>query len=320
MSSNYLSSPILIPLSEDGQSKRVFFHFSYSKFKYGVCGIQGWRRKMEDAHLCIPEFDGDIGLFGIFDGHGGQAVALFAKKHLPQLIKSSPSYSSKDYKNALIEAYLNMDKLLNSEAGRQEVANLNKINPTHKDVEEEKELVDVMGCTACVALITNSDIYVANIGDSRCILNTNGKILPLSEDHKPEDQKEKKRIEKAGSKVIKGRVDKVLNLSRAFGDYEFKLNPEKPLEEQAVSPKPDIKVTKLSQDTRFVVLACDGIWNCIDGPNVLKYFEKEMKNKENKSKNYSQIVENLLGKLISPSFKDKGAGFDNMTCILITLN
>ena len=34
---------------------------------------------MEDAYINEPNFDNNISLFAIFDGHGGDEVALFAK-------------------------------------------------------------------------------------------------------------------------------------------------------------------------------------------------------------------------------------------------
>lgn len=64
---------------------------------------------------------------------------------------------------------------------------------------------------------------MANAGDSRCVLSRAGKAVELSFDHKPEDDSEKSRIEKAGGKVTQdGRVNGGLNLSRAIGTfYEY---------------------------------------------------------------------------------------------------
>lgn len=42
-------------------------------------------------------------------------------------------------------------------------------------------------------------LYVANAGDSRCVLARNGEAVALSYDHKPDNEEEKKRIEAAGS-------------------------------------------------------------------------------------------------------------------------
>ena len=45
--------------------------------------MQGWRSSMEDTHICqlvnMPNSDDYGMLFGVFDGHGGQEVAEFAK-------------------------------------------------------------------------------------------------------------------------------------------------------------------------------------------------------------------------------------------------
>ena len=61
---------------------------------------------------------------------------------------------------------------------------------------------------------------MANVGDSRCVLCRNGIAIDMSVDHKPDDEKELKRIQNAGGKVTaEGRVNGGLNLSRAFGTY-----------------------------------------------------------------------------------------------------
>ena len=74
------------------------------------------------------------------------------------------------------------------------------------------------GCTAVVALKCGEELYVANAGDSRCVVSRAGKAVDMSIDHKPEDEPEKTRIEKAGGWVTPdGRVKGGLNLSRSLG-------------------------------------------------------------------------------------------------------
>ncbi|GFT10982.1 probable protein phosphatase CG10417, partial [Nephila pilipes] len=73
------------------------------------------------------------------------------------------------------------------------------------------------GSTATVAVVSGSRIYVANVGDSRCVLSRNGQAIDMSVDHKPDDPGEFFRIVNAGGSVSEdGRVDNCLNLSRAF--------------------------------------------------------------------------------------------------------
>jgi protein phosphatase 1G len=63
-------------------------------------------------------------------------------------------------------------------------------------------MLDSIGCTANVILIEDmKKLYVANAGDSRCVLARNGETVALSFDHKPDNDEEKRRIEKAGSTI-----------------------------------------------------------------------------------------------------------------------
>jgi serine/threonine protein phosphatase PrpC len=78
------------------------------------------------------------------------------------------------------------------------------------------------GCTACVAIITKDRIICANSGDSRCVIGRGQNALEMSEDHKPDNFGERKRIEAAGGFVEEGRVRGILSLSRALGDLEYK--------------------------------------------------------------------------------------------------
>lgn len=78
------------------------------------------------------------------------------------------------------------------------------------------------GCTAVMALLVKDKLYVANAGDSRCIISIDGKAQDLSKDHKPEDEIEIKRITAAGGRVSNdGRVNGGLNLSRALGKHYY---------------------------------------------------------------------------------------------------
>lgn len=117
------------------------------------------------------------------------------------------------------------------------------------------------GCTACVALVRGNLLLVANAGDSRCVVSRAGSAIDMSVDHKPEDDVERNRIEKAGGQVTAdGRVNGGLNLSRALGDHTYKENTELSLKEQMISPEPDVKKLELTEKDEFFIVACDGIW------------------------------------------------------------
>ena len=78
------------------------------------------------------------------------------------------------------------------------------------------------GCTAVVAVVRGKDLYVANAGDSRCVLCHGELTKALTRDHKPTNPEEEKRINEAGGFVTEGRVNGCLNLSRAIGDMNYK--------------------------------------------------------------------------------------------------
>lgn len=67
----------------------------------------------------------------------------------------------------------------------------------------------------------------------------------------------------AGHFVQMARVDGNLALSRAFGDFCYKDNKNKPPGEQAVTCKPDIVEYTRDSDDSFIICACDGIWDCL---------------------------------------------------------
>jgi serine/threonine protein phosphatase PrpC len=87
--------------------------------------------------------------------------------------------------------------------------------------------------------------------------------LEMSEDHKPDNTGELKRIEAAGGFVEEGRVRGILSLSRALGDLEYKLNKKLPVEAQMITCVPEIKKVALTSEDKFVIIACDGIWDCL---------------------------------------------------------
>ncbi len=119
------------------------------------------------------------------------------------------------------------------------------------------------GCTACVAMITKDEIICANSGDSRCVLARKGVAIEMSEDHKPDNAGERSRIQSAGGFVEEGRVKGVLSLSRALGDLEYKMSSHLPEEKQMITCVPEMRKQARKDDDEFLVIACDGIWDCL---------------------------------------------------------
>lgn len=98
-----------------------------------------------------------------------------------------------------------------------------------------------------MALITKTDIYVANAGDTRCVIAAKSKAKDLSHDHKPDLPTEKRRVERAGGFVEEGRVNGVIAISRAVGDWEYKNTSLKP-EDNMVTSYPEVVIEPIKPD------------------------------------------------------------------------
>ncbi|CAD2092172.1 protein phosphatase PPM2, putative [Plasmodium vinckei lentum] len=132
------------------------------------------------------------------------------------------------------------------------------------------------GSTAIVAVILKGYLIVANAGDSRAIICFNGNSLGMSTDHKPHLQAEEARIKKAGGYIANGRVDGNLNLTRAIGDLHYKRDPFLSQKDQKISAFPEVTCVTLTPDDEFLFLACDGIWDCKDGQDVVGFVKTRL--------------------------------------------
>ncbi|KAB2024946.1 hypothetical protein ES319_D06G119600v1 [Gossypium barbadense] len=252
----YLSTPKTEKFSEDGENDRV---------RYGLASMQGWRSTMEDAHAAYPDLDASTSFFGVYDGHGGKVVAKFCAKYLHQQVLKNEAYAAGDIGTSVQRAFFRMDEMMRGQRGWRELAILgDKFNKFSGMIEgliwsprsgNSNDQVDnwafeegphsdfsgpTSGSTACVAVLRNNQLFVANAGDSRCVISRKGQAYNLSRDHKPDLEVEKERILKAGGFIHAGRVNGCLNLARAIGDVEFKQNKFLPAEKQIVTANPDI--------------------------------------------------------------------------------
>ena len=177
------------------------------------------------------------------------------------------------------------------------------------------------GTTAIVALLKKDRLVVANVGDSRCVLCRNGVAIDMSVDHKPDDDKELKRIENAGGKVTSdGRVNGGLNLSRALGDHRYKGKSDLGADEQQITAFPDVKETEITEADKFVVLACDGIWNVLTSQEVVDFVSERLeKQSDSDTVSLSKISEELLDRCLAGDTSGDGTGCDNMTAIIVLL-
>lgn len=138
-------------------------------------------------------------------------------------------------------------------------------------VAEGGALLNESGCAAVAALVTPSHTICANLGDSRCVLGTADKVVAMSDDHKPELPLEQKRIEAAAGFVMWNRVNGQLAMSRALGDFGYKLNEQLADHEQLVIAYPDICVQPRGTSDEVLLLACDGVWDVCSNDEAVSF-------------------------------------------------
>jgi serine/threonine protein phosphatase PrpC len=267
------------------------------------------RGAMEDMAKLIDKFTNnpDIGLFAIYDGHGGGEIAKYLKNRIPEVLGKILSPKKK----------LELDEILNMDIE-------NSLNSVFHKVDEEIKLMpesEYMGSTAVVVLIckekdqklslvsqpqphssavsvpSRSVIYCANVGDSRCVLISNFGVKRLSYDHKASDRREIDRVNNTGGMIFNGRVFGQLIITRAFGDSSLK--------KYGVSASPHICKNYINDKDKYLVLASDGVWDVIEDDELLRL---------------SQSVTNSdeLTKLIIKTSLIRGSQ-DNLSCIVLRL-
>eukprot|EP01101_Sappina_pedata_P005784 TRINITY_DN2732_c0_g2_i1.p1 TRINITY_DN2732_c0_g2~~TRINITY_DN2732_c0_g2_i1.p1 ORF type:complete len:342 (-),score=130.97 TRINITY_DN2732_c0_g2_i1:227-1114(-) len=273
---------------------RMGFHTNQGKNDYN-----------EDRYVALRPVPGDDGsfFFGVYDGHGGIEASTYCQKHLHDNVVSHEKYAL-NKKEALIEGFKLTDRKF------------------------LKKLEDC-GSTACVAILTADakKLIVANAGDTRCVVSYGGKAVAISEDHKPANPGEKKRIKEADHTVdietvlIDGkrhqisRIDAQIAVSRAIGDGDFK-DEGMAQEKTAITCVPDVYERELKSSDEFFIIACDGLWDVMENKEVVEFVSKLL------SKNKNNITDELLNSIseqLTTHAVEKKNSPDNVTVVIVTI-
>jgi len=270
---------------------------------------QGEREEMQDAAIllddCTKDFSScDCGhkihrtaFYGVFDGHGGSRASIYAKDNLYDYIKTHfPKEPVEKFdaelKKRLTKAFKETDESFLAKASRE--------TPNWRD-----------GSTASCVLVINDTLYVANIGDSKTVLVRTGKdekssVLPLTKDHSPTEYEERQRIQKAGGFVRSGRVQGVLEVSRAFGDARFK---------KYVTCTPDMTKATLSDNDKYLIIACDGLWKGFKTQEAINYIDNILN--DTSIVDIDERFEKACGNVASDAIR-RGSS-DNVTVVIVRI-
>ncbi|XP_007906924.2 protein phosphatase 1F [Callorhinchus milii] len=258
--------------------------------KISVHAIRGGRRKMEDRHVVLSEFDPLFGItdkeerayFAVFDGHCGVDAAGYAATHLhvklarQELLLAQPA-------EALRKAFKQTDEMFLQRAKRERLRS---------------------GTTGVSALVVGDSLHVAWLGDSQVMMVRKGEVMTLMDPHKPEREDEKQRIKELGGCVAFldcWRVNGTLAVSRAIGDID-----QKPY----ISGDADSASFTLDGTEDYIVLGCDGFFDTVEPSKVVDLVREHL---QESAGDGSEIAKKLV-----EAAKENGSR-DNITVILVFL-
>lgn len=263
-----------------------------------IISLTGKRPQNEDAHDVIVNMNGKdpnlapVNFYGVYDGHGGKAISKFLKDNISKFFtKKNILYPLKP--KYIYDVYQYLDKILKQKFYNKAVH---------------------CGSTCMIATHFKKNnveyVTVMNTGDSRTVLCRGNVAIPLTKDHKPSWPEEKRRIEKLGGQIMSDGTDyriKDLSVSRAFGDFDaapFLINT------------PDIFRYKIEKNDKFMIMACDGLWDVLSNHDAINYVLNECYD-ETLTKRINKNI-NIARKLAEYALF-KGS-MDNLTVIVIFFN
>ncbi|KAF3672310.1 Protein phosphatase 2C 57 [Capsicum annuum] len=245
---------------------------SVSGIRWGSTMIQGPREEMEDDAVIVQSDDLDGFTYAaVFDGHAGFSSVKFLREELYKecvtALQGGQLLNRKDLnaiRKSLQEAFENADRKL-----------LNWLESSEKE--------DESGSTATALFVGTDTLIIAHVGDSSVVLSRSGKAEALTNSHRPYGNnkvslQEIRRINEAGGWIVNGRICGDISVSRAFGDTRFKTKKnEIQFRGDLVTASPDVLQVTLGSDAEFVVLASDGLWDCMKSAEIVDFVRNQLR-------------------------------------------
>ena len=330
---------------------------------------------MEEYSFFLPDIfpntDKKIDIFGLFSGQGGPEVAKYICNNFPDKIISNNNFKEGNYQEALKETFIELDNSLITEKGKIELKkiqkefNLNKneeinlINKTcgngdylpERELEQIKCIKDLLnprnlsdynisffsGCSGLVLIITNNKIFIANIGNFRCIpIDINLEIITekINKINTISNDKEKERINFSKNFKEKKIYEEFIEITRGFGFFEYKENKWLKPEDQAISIEPEIIEINYEQ-CKYLIIGSNGLFEQGDNEdmifydkcnkNLAEYFIEKINNyNDNNNKKISNLIEQYFDKIIpkkksNNNFIQYENYMSNISCAIIQL-
>ncbi|DBA04685.1 TPA: hypothetical protein N0F65_012268 [Lagenidium giganteum] len=282
-----------------------------------------FRKYMEDECVAIPKykaFRGDTAkscFFGVFDGHGGGFCSKYASENFHVTFSRIMNAKvERKHKQAEFE----LESSNNSETTSSSSTECSDTEPDTLTAEEiaecyteafaaidaelaEHEDAANCGSTAVTCLLRKqgrrTTYHVANVGDSRALLFSNGKTQRITIDHRATNEDEVKRIRASNGIIFNKRVAGMLSVTRALGHAD---------EKEFIINTPHVVSGDIDSDDAFLLLMSDGISDVFTDEEVTEFVNKRLRRGEKSL---------MICKSLLDTSKSRGA-MDNMTAVLIS--
>jgi len=235
----------------------------------------------QDNFFMVQNFNNILNqwLFVCCDGHG--VNGHFASEHIRQRLAYNVEVEEK--------LYLRDNKARPSEENAADTANdFKSIALRNGFIRTNEELINrsfdcnFSGSTVVSTMILGNKLWCANAGDSRAVLGRfNGEAwsaIPLSRDHKPDDEGEYARIMSCNGRVdpfrepngdpigparvwLKHENAPGLAMARSMGDCVAA--------SVGVTCDPEIMHFDITPEDKFLILASDGVWEFLSNEDVV---------------------------------------------------
>jgi len=243
-------------------------------------------------------------LFGVFDGHGGEACSDYIADRLPSFLKTE-LVRNKNYKEAVTQVFESMDSRFLASGYASKAA--------------------VLGSCGIVSFIRNDIIYTASVGDSRSVLGRrqDGKVQPvrLNEDHNSKNESERAALSKrttdphpfrAGpaDNSDGDRVGGVIMVTRAFGDGAFKTKDLSypPFVDHLpyLTCEPEVTEHQMTDGDEFMVVSSDGLYDFLNVDQVVQYTSEYIEANKNDEEKLMKVSEHLAQKVLEAASTQLG--------------
>lgn len=255
-------------------------------------------------------------LFAAYDGHGqgGELVSQFALHEIQSRLEKRPEFNT-DLEKAFKDTFLQVDDALQQEP---------LIEPLYA------------GTTACVALLRDDTLTVANAGDSRAVVarriatddNTSDgtpvikkyQPIDLTIDQNPDLPEERIRIESMGGFVspppepgLSARVwldegfsQIGLAMARSIGDHA--------VARVGVIAEPVVSTHTILPEDEFLILATDGVWEFLTSAQAVEIVGANL------SRSATKATQALIEAAAARWHDEEGDYRDDITALVIRLS